>query len=55
MAEKLMSQYDSVVSTNNQVDLLELVTDELLLYAPEFHLDPEECDKSIQKWIKHLD
>lgn len=49
-AEKMMNQYDCLVSTN-QVDLQEIVTDELHLYAPEFHFDLNECDHGVDKFI----
>ncbi|OCH99325.1 metal-binding protein [Legionella jamestowniensis] len=44
MAERLMSQYESVIADNNEVDLVELVTDELHLYTPELHSEIADCD-----------
>lgn len=51
MAEKMLEQYESIVSERNEVDLVELVTDELHLYAPEFHSSTKECDNEASKFI----
>ncbi|KTC92919.1 MULTISPECIES: YceD family protein [Legionella] len=51
MAEKMLEQYESIVSEHNQVDLVDLVTDELHLYAPEFHSSTKECDNEASKFI----
>ena len=42
-AEELLSDYECIVSPNFKVDLNELITDELHLYAPHAHLDEKEC------------
>ncbi|ASQ45813.1 YceD family protein [Legionella clemsonensis] len=51
MAEKLMSQYESVIAVNNEVDLAELVTDELHLYTPELHAEITDCDTEMNHFI----
>ncbi|KTD36261.1 metal-binding protein [Legionella nautarum] len=51
MAEKMLGQYESIVSEHNEVDLVELLTDELHLYAPEFHPSTKECDNQASKFI----
>ncbi|ARG97479.1 YceD family protein [Legionella micdadei] len=51
MAEKMMEKYESIVAKNNHVDLAELITDELHLYAPEFHLSTNECNSAASKFI----
>ena len=51
MAEKLMERYECIVSQNNQVDLVELITDELHLYAPEFHPELKDCDDELGKFM----
>lgn len=51
MAEKLMEQYECIVSNNNQVDLKELLTDELHLYVPESHPEITDCDNEIDRFI----
>ena len=51
MAEKLLEKYESIVSNNSQVDLAELLTDELHLYAPEFHPLIDECNSEAAKFI----
>lgn len=50
-AEQLMENYDAVVADNNQIDLREIVTDELHLYAPEFHQEITQCNEEINKFI----
>ncbi|HHF7343914.1 TPA: metal-binding protein [Legionella feeleii] len=52
IAEKLMELYECVVSTNGQLELEELLTDELHLYVPESHLDIENCDQEINRFIQ---
>lgn len=42
-AEKWMTQYESLVVTDNTLDLEEIVTDDLYLYAPEKHPHLEDC------------
>lgn len=50
-AEKLMEQYECIVSAHNEVDLKELLTDELHLYSPAFHRDLKDCDTEISRFI----
>ncbi|MDI9818206.1 MULTISPECIES: DUF177 domain-containing protein [unclassified Legionella] len=50
MAEELMERYECIVA-NNHIDLQELVTDELHLYAPELHPEMIHCDGEINKFI----
>lgn len=52
VAEQMMSQYDCIVSDHGQVDLKEIITDELNLYTPEFHLETSDCDIEISNYIK---
>jgi uncharacterized protein len=49
-AENMMSDYECIVS-NSQVNLQELLTDELYLYAPQFHLDFKDCDHETDVFI----
>jgi uncharacterized protein len=50
-AVELMSNYECVVAKNNQVDLIELITDELYLYTPDNHQDISDCDKVVSEYI----
>ncbi|WP_131781676.1 YceD family protein [Legionella gresilensis] len=52
-AEKLMDKYECIVANNFFIDLVELVTDELHLCSPENHLNIDECDKEVSKFIKY--
>ncbi|MBA2651424.1 MAG: DUF177 domain-containing protein [Tatlockia sp.] len=49
-AERLMNHYDCIVS-DDSLDLTEVLTDELYLYAPEFHLDYDHCNQEIESYI----
>lgn len=40
-AAQLMNQYECIVGAHQSVDLVEVLTDELHLYAPEMHI--EDC------------
>lgn len=51
MAEKLLSDYETVVAENNQVDLKELIIDELILNCPKKHLDINDCDSDVERFI----
>lgn len=42
-AEKLMTSLDCIVSANDEIDLLAIVTDDLHLFCPEKHLDEKDC------------
>ncbi|RMX18404.1 metal-binding protein [Legionella jordanis] len=51
MADRLMEQYECVVSDGYQVNLKELVTDELHLYAPQMHDKISDCDSEMKHFI----
>jgi len=51
LAERLLPQYESVVATNNQVDLIELLSDELYLYSPDMHPEIDQCDRSVEQYL----
>lgn len=51
IAERLMASYECIVVKNNQVDLVDLITDELHLFLPEKHADFSECDNEISGMI----
>jgi uncharacterized protein len=46
-AEKLMESYECIVSPQLEVNLNEIVTDELHLYAPEKHEELIDCTDKI--------
>lgn len=50
-AEELANDYECIVSQHGEVDLIELLTDELHLYTPEFHSDFNDCDREIGRFI----
>lgn len=50
-AQRLLEQYECIVSTNLQVDLEELIVDELHLYAPMFHVQASDCDEEINQFL----
>jgi uncharacterized protein len=50
-AARLMNQYDCITARNNEVDLVELLTDELYLYAPVSHPDLKDCDTDVSEFI----
>lgn len=52
MVDKLMINYECVVSQNGEVDLQHLLTDELHLYLPEYHQDLDFCDQSMEEFIQ---
>lgn len=43
VAEKVLTEHESLVSANNEVDLTEIVTDDLHLFCPEKHEKLEFC------------
>ncbi len=54
-AEQVLEQYECIVSSNWHVDLNELITDELHLYAPQFHPDISDCDSEINQFLAKKD
>jgi uncharacterized protein len=52
LAEQMLSQYETIVSKNNELDLVEIVSDELYLYSPELHPDISQCDHDVDKYIR---
>lgn len=50
-AQKLMDNYECIVTKVLLVNLVELITDELHLYSPEHHLAITECDEEVSKFI----
>lgn len=51
IAERLMNEYESIVSHNDQIDLSDIVTDELHLYVPEFHTKLVDCKEDIRSFL----
>lgn len=50
-AEQLMAAYECVLMKKNQIDFIELITDDLHLYSPQHHLDPKDCDESVGDYL----
>ncbi len=46
IAAKMMGQFECIAADSNQIDLVELLTDELHLYTPQFHPLAEDCNGS---------
>ncbi|MDF1757875.1 MAG: YceD family protein [Legionellaceae bacterium] len=44
-AERLMATYECIVSSNNEVDLDEIITDDLHLFCPMKHADINQCEE----------
>lgn len=53
VAETLMSDYESIVALNNQIDFKELITDELILNCPKKHPDINDCDSEVDRFLIH--
>jgi uncharacterized protein len=51
-AEQMLELYETIVSSNGKVDLVELIIDELHLYAPNVHLEINDCDSKINEILK---
>lgn len=47
-ADQLLARYESMVSSDGQVDLEELIVDELHLYVLPYHKEIEACDKQVK-------
>ncbi len=43
IAERVMALYEPLVSQTNEVDLVEIITDDLHLFCPENHEDVDKC------------
>jgi uncharacterized protein len=50
-AEQLLELYECIVSSNWQVDLDDIVSDDLHLYVPQFHEDIKDCDHDINQFL----
>lgn len=50
-ASQLMERYDCIVA-HNEIDLLEILSDEICLYAPEKHESIDDCDPDALKWLQ---
>lgn len=51
LAVRLMNQYDCITAHDDEVDLIELLTDELYLYTPANHPDLKDCDTDVSAFI----
>lgn len=51
-AEKLMTLHECIVASHNQVNLVELLTDELHLYVPKYHPQRSDCDEEVSCFIR---
>lgn len=54
-AEQLLEQYECIVSSDWKIDLMDVVIDELHLYAPQFHPSTQDCGDEIQEILKGKD
>jgi uncharacterized metal-binding protein YceD (DUF177 family) len=43
----LLDKYECVMATNGCVDLLDIITDELYLHAPQHHASIEACNQDV--------
>jgi uncharacterized protein len=43
IAEKLMTEHEPLVSLSNEIDLIEIITDDLHLFCPEIHDNLDVC------------
>ena len=43
IAEQIMSEHEPLVSSTNEVDVTEIITDDLHLFCPERHGNVENC------------
>ncbi len=55
IAESLMEQWECIVASNNEVELVEILTDELHLSAPEKHENFADCNSEMKQWIENKD
>lgn len=51
MAEQLLVHYESIVCENDQINLTEVLTDELILGAEQMHFSSKDCDKEAEQYI----
>lgn len=52
VADELMSSMECIISTQGEVELEDIITDDLYLYAPDRHENPCDCDDAVNKWLK---
>ncbi len=53
MRPHLETRYDCIINTDDELNVVELITDELHLSLPEKHLDSMDCDKNISQYIQN--
>ena len=51
VASRLMARFDDVVVTQDELDLIHMITDELHLLVPERHACANDCDKDTLSMI----
>lgn len=54
-AEMLMEQFECIVASDSQVDLMDILTDELYLFTTEKHPNIADCDAKISQLISNED
>lgn len=52
MADQLMPRYETLVASDNYIDLVEIATDELHLSIPTMHPNKADCDPETAHYIK---
>ncbi len=52
IAEGLMAHFECMVALEDEVDLSEILTDELVLFSPEKHDDLADCNLEMKQWIR---
>lgn len=55
IAETLMEDFECIVIDDDEIDLIEILTDELHLFSREKHENSADCDTEIRQWIGEKD
>ena len=52
-ADSMMARFDCLVSADDELDIIEIVTDEMHLFLPESHPEPSDCQEEIGRMIQY--
>ncbi len=52
VAERLIGDYDVIVSATSEIDLVDILTDDLHLFCPEKHEDVDFCDNLVKQYVR---
>ncbi len=53
-AEKMSQDHEIIVADHQTINIVDVITDELHLFVPEHHLQYDDCNRDLSKFLSQL-